>query len=94
MFTSIREKFKLVKDFRKAQGKRHSLELVLTIILLGLICGRSSYKEIEIFIKENQVKLVNFLNITSRKLPSYSTIRRVMMGVNTNEIKSLIKEII
>jgi predicted transposase YbfD/YdcC len=92
MFTSLIEKFKTVKDFRRNQGKRHPLSIVLTIIIISMLCGNITMKEIEQFSKENEQKLIKLLKIKSLKLPSYSTIRRVMMGVNNSEIQVMLDQ--
>ena len=81
MINTILERVKKVKDFRQNQGKRHEIWVVLSIIVLSILTGNSSYKQIEMFSNKNQERLINILNIPSKKLPSYSTIRRVMMGV-------------
>ena len=39
------------------------------------------------FSNNNQEQLINILNIPSKKLPSYSTIRRVMMELFESEIQ-------
>jgi intergrase/recombinase len=46
------------------------------------------------FSNNNQDKLINILNIPSKKLPSYSTLRRVMMGVFESEKQLIFDEII
>ena len=46
------------------------------------------------FSNNNQEQLINILNIPSKKLPSYSTIRRVMMGFFESEIQLIFDEII
>ena len=46
------------------------------------------------FSNNNQEQLINILNIPSKKLPSYSTIRRVMMGFFESEIQLIFNEII
>ncbi|NEQ41900.1 MAG: transposase family protein [Okeania sp. SIO3I5] len=94
MINSILEKLKKVNDFRENQGKRHKIWVVLSIIVLSILTGNSSYKQIEMFSKINQNKLINVLNIPSKKLPSYSTIRRVMMGVKESDIQLIFNEII
>jgi hypothetical protein len=76
-------------DFRSPQGKRHSLHIVLTIILLSMLGGHTTYKQIEQFIAENQQKLIKSLNLVNQKLPSYSTIRRVIRGIKEEEINAL-----
>jgi len=94
MINTILERLKKVKDFRQNQGKRHEIWVVLSIIVLSILTGNSSYKQIEMFSNNNQEQLINILNIPSKKLPSYSTIRRFMMGVKESEIQLIFDEII
>jgi uncharacterized membrane protein (DUF485 family) len=54
MINAILERLKKVKDFRKNQGKRHEIWVVLSIIVLGIFIGNSSYKQIEMFSNNNQ----------------------------------------
>ena len=46
------------------------------------------------FSNNNQEQLRNILNIPSKKLPSYSTIRRVMIEIFESEIQLIFNEII
>ena len=94
MINTVLERLKKVKDFRQNQGKKHEIWVVLSIIVLSILTGNSSYKQIEMFSNNNQEQLINILNIPSKKLPSYSTIRRVMMGVFESEIQLIFDEII
>ncbi len=82
MLTTLIEKLKKVKDYRKEKGKRHPLWLVLLIIILGLMRRNLGYREKENFAKVNQNELSQVLKIKLEKLPSYSTIRRVVQGVD------------
>ena len=54
MINTILERFKKVKDFRQNQGKRHEIWVVLSIIVLSMFTGNCSYKQIEVFSKNNQ----------------------------------------
>ncbi len=85
---SLIEKLKQVKDFRKDKGKRHPLWIVLVVIILGTMLGYSGYRELGEFAKNNRHRLSKEFNISPERVPSYSTIRRVMMGV---EWQSLLK---
>ena len=78
---SLIEKLKQVKDFRKDKGKRHPLWIVLVVIILGTMLGYSGYRELGEFAKNNRHRLSKEFNIIPERVPSYSTIRRVMMGV-------------
>jgi len=94
MLNSLIKKFKLVKDFRQNQGKRYQLWVVLTIIMLAILTGYTSYKEIAQFCQNEKHQLINILKIPHNKLPSYSTIRRVIKGLQTAEIESFFEAII
>lgn len=64
----------------------------LKIIIISMLCGNITIKESEQFSKENEQKILKLLKIKSLKLPSYSTIRRVMIGVNNSEIQAILNQ--
>ena len=94
MLNSLINKLKEVKDFRNSQGRRHELWVVLAIIILALLTGKVSYKEIASFSKNEEQKLIELLSIPAKKLPSYSTIRRVIIGLNEIELQSILSSMI
>ena len=94
MLNSLIEKLKQVKDFRKNKGKRHELWVVLTIIILAILMGHTSYRGIDEFRKTQEKKLIKLLKVPRCHLASYSTIRRVMIGIELKEIHSIFKSII
>ena len=64
MINTIFERLKKVKDFRQDQGKRHKIWVVLSMTVLSILTGNSSYKQIEMFSKNNQDQLINILNLS------------------------------
>ncbi len=89
---SLIEKLKQVKDFRKDKGKRHPLWIVLVVIILGTMLGYSGYRELGEFAKNNRHRLSQEFNIIPERVPSYSTIRRVMMGVDGQILLKMFNE--
>jgi hypothetical protein len=89
---SLIEKLKQVKDFRKDKGKRHPLWIVLVVIILGTMLGYSGDRELGEFAKNNRHRLSQEFNIIPERVPSYSTIRRVMMGVDWQSLLKMFKE--
>lgn len=77
---------KKVKDFRQDSGKRYPLWLILLLVIWAMMAGYSGYRGCGDFIKFNQKSLLKTLKIKSSHLPSYSTIRRVMMQVNWDDL--------
>ena len=94
MLNSLIEKLKQVKDFRKNRGKRHQLWVVLTVIILALLTGKITYKQIDNFRKSEEKELLKILGITAKRLPFYSTIRRVMMQINHGEIELVFQSMV
>lgn len=92
MLFSLIEQLKKVKDFRRNQGKRHPLHLVLLIMILGIMQGNVSYKELKNFVKQNEQSLIKELKIVKKRLPSYATIRRVIMGVDWKSLLKVFQE--
>jgi len=89
MLISLIEHLKKVKDFRKSQGKRHPLWLVLLVVILGMMSGYQGYREIGHFAKYEQRNIINNFPIFTQRLPSCATIRRVMMGVNWQNLSEI-----
>ena len=77
---------KKVNDPRKKLGKRHPLWLILLLVVLGLMFGYLGYRDLETFAKSNQKLIVKTFHLTIDRVPSYSTIRRVMMLVETSDL--------
>jgi predicted transposase YbfD/YdcC len=86
MIKTLIEKLKKVNDFRCQRGKRYELWVLLLIIILGIMYGYTSYRGIGDFVKNHQDSFRKILKINSQTLPSYSTIRRGMEGVNWREL--------
>lgn len=81
MFTLIAF-LKKVKDFRQHRGQRHPLWFILLIVIFGLMTGHLGYRALGDFAKSHQQYLTKYFRISRRQVPSYSTIRRAMMGVD------------
>jgi len=77
---------KQVKDWRDRSGQRYPLWWVLFIVILGLMMGYLSYRDLAAFGKNKHYHLTRLVKSQSLKPPSYSTIRRAMMGINNNDL--------
>lgn len=86
------EKLKKVKDFRKPSGKRHPLWVVLLIIILGITQSHIGYRPLGDFARNNLGLLTKHLKLPQARVPSYSTIRRVLMGLDWSELLAIFNE--
>jgi hypothetical protein len=89
---SLIEELKKVKDFRRCQGRRHPLWLVLLIVIIGTMQGYLGYRALGDFTKANQQLIIKRFNILSAKVPSSSTIRRVLMGVDWSNLEKIFNQ--
>lgn len=86
-YETIIDVFNDLPDHRRAEGKRHPLPFVLLIVLMGVLSGSQSLREIVRF-QENQRK--NFLkHFKPRKgrLPSIATFSRVLNNLDVHEFE-------
>ena len=77
---------KKVKDFRRGRGQRHPLWFILLIVILGLMTGHLGYRALGYFAKCHQKSLTESFGISRKQIPSYSTIRRAMIGIDCAEL--------
>jgi hypothetical protein len=85
MKTNLIEELKQIKDFRTLEGRRHPLWLVLLIVIMGTMSGYLGYRALGDFVNKHQEALISIIKVPKKRLPSYSTIRRVMMGIDFEE---------
>ncbi|NES84580.1 MAG: transposase family protein [Moorea sp. SIO2B7] len=71
-----------IPDYRTKNGCRHPLWLVLLIIIMGMISGYWGYRQLGRFVERHRLQLIKLLNIPKARVPSYSTIRRVMIKLD------------
>ncbi len=78
----ILEAFADMPDVRKASGKRHHLALCLALFTLAIAAGNRGFLAIGDWIKSYQLELLELFNPSKNRLPSYSTIRRVLLALD------------
>lgn len=83
---------KQIPDERKAGGRRHSLWLILLIMILGIMSGYWGYRGLGRFVERHRRQLIETLRIPQARVPSYSTIRRVMISLDYEEVTQVFNE--
>jgi predicted transposase YbfD/YdcC len=78
MVPSLYEVLLELPDFRQAKGKRHELAKVLIVIVLGLLCGQNSLRQIAQWGQSLPPALKRRLGNRHGQMPSYGTLRRVL----------------
>lgn len=86
MSSSLIEALQQVEDFRAKRGQRYPLWVILLLVVLGTVNGCTSYSALEEFAQRHYQALVDHLQLSLKRLPSDSTIRRALMGVDFNQL--------
>ena len=82
-----------VTDPRGAKGKRYSLVMLVTVILLAKLAGKDKPDEIADWAKNHAEELEKLLKLKRSWMPSHSTIRRMFQGtLSEAEIDQLVQE--
>lgn len=92
MNTSLITKLESLKDHRRAEGTRHDLTTIILITIMAIMSHVYTYRGIESFIKRHKQDLIKQLNIKKDRVPSYPTLRRVLMKLNFNDVAEVFKQ--
>jgi len=86
MAGTLIEALQQVEDFRAKRGQRYPLWVILLLVVMGTLNGCTSYQALEEFAQRHYQALSEHLGLEYKRLPSDSTVRRAMMGVNFNQL--------
>jgi hypothetical protein len=78
----ILEAFAELPDVRHSSGKRHQMALCLALFTLAVTAGNRGFIAIGDWLKSYQRELLELFHPPKHRLPSYSTIRRVLLSLD------------
>ena len=81
MERSLMEVLLELPDIRQAKGKRHELAQVIILVVIALVCGQNSLRQIANWGQQLNSQGRRRLGNRHGKVASYSTIRRVLLGL-------------
>jgi hypothetical protein len=81
----ILEAFVDLPDVRRAAGKRHHMALCLALFTLAVTAGNRGFIAIGDWLKCYRSELIALFNPPKQRLPSYSTIRRVLLKLDYSD---------
>ena len=86
MKSNLHTHFKCLKDPRINRKKLHSLQDIISLVVIGIICGADSWDAIEEFGKAKKDFLSTFLTLQNG-IPSHDTINRVFSSINPKKFE-------
>lgn len=75
---------KTIPDHRRGAGQRYPLWVFLVLIILGTMSGYRGYRGLARFMLRHHGDLSQRLGLKRAALPSYSTIRRLLLEIDFN----------
>jgi len=78
-----------VSDFRDPRGKQIELRGTLALIVLAMTAGHTRHRKIAKWAALREATLIPLLGLC--RAPSYSTIRRVVQGVDATELREVLR---
>ena len=78
-----------LKDYRRKQGKRHSLETVLLIIIMGIMSGAKGERAIARFAENNKKDLIKALKIKRKEIPTRYVFKGIIKNIDFPQLQNI-----
>ena len=79
---AIVEAFRELPDLRRGAGRRHDQALCLSLFTLAVSAGCRGFLAINDWLDSYREELIDLFALAKNRLPSYSTIRRVLLNLD------------
>lgn len=80
---------KTLKDYRRKEGKRHSLETVLLIIIMAVMAGAKGERAIARFAQNNKKTLIKALEIKRGEVPTRYVIKGIIKNIDFKALQNI-----
>lgn len=76
-------------DFRRAQGRMHSLPIVITIFIMSAMSGYNGFRPTGDFIQKHKQELINLFKPKNNHLPSFQTVARILENIDFDNLADI-----
>jgi hypothetical protein len=83
---------KNIPDQRRPEGREYYLHHILLFSILGLLSGSRTYTDLERFMQTHFEKLKSIFKLKWRRVPHFSAIRKIIIGVCPEDIECAFRE--
>lgn len=80
------EALQRIPDHRRGAGRRYPLWIFLLLVILGTMSGYPGYRGLSRFMQRHQNHLAERFGLPRAHLPSYSTIRRLLLEIDFHAV--------
>lgn len=78
-----------LKDYRRKQGLRHPLEVILLIIIMAIMAGAKGERAIARFAENNKKALIKALKIERKEVPTRYIIQRTIQNIDFSLLQKI-----
>lgn len=76
-----------VADPRRGQGRRYRLEYILLFSVLAMLCGATSYRQIQRFMKAHRERLNAWFGLQWKRAPAHTSIRYILQALEPAQLE-------
>jgi hypothetical protein len=76
-----------VADPRRGQGRRYPLAYILLFSVLAMLCGATSYRQIQRFIKAHRERLNDWFGLRWKRAPAHTSLRYILQALDPEELE-------
>jgi hypothetical protein len=76
-----------VVDPRRGQGQRYPLAYILLFSVLAMLCGATSYRKIQRFIKAHRERLNGWFGLQWQRAPAHTSIRYILQALEPAQLE-------
>jgi predicted transposase YbfD/YdcC len=80
--TTLLAQLQQVPDHRKTKGRSFEWWYLLALVAAALVSGQTTITAISSWANEHSTELITTLHPAKRRIPSYATLRRVVIGID------------
>jgi len=89
MKKSLIEFIRELPDKRRVAGQRYQLEFGVILIIMSMMSGYIGIRAMGDFVERNKEDLIAVLKPKKARVPSFSTLRRLMIQLDFKELKEI-----
>lgn len=80
-----------IRDPRRAEGKRFELDYLLLFVVLAIVAGADSYRDIHTFIKVHRKRFNKAFGLEWKRPPAYTALRRILIALDGGNVEEVFR---
>ena len=78
-------------DYRRGQGRRHSLRFIVILVIMSVMSGFDTLRAMGDFIRKNSCSILEIFKPNKDRLPSHQTIGRALQHIDFKQLSEIFR---